>query len=587
MRYVLFRWTPTERAEEGAARAMAGRLGQGWRTLVDWRGVLLLAPEHEARAFELPNGRGAVLGEMWSGAELDMSTQEDSERSIADFARDRWGSYVALVIDKSHDVVRLLRSPDGAVPCFRTEREGVHIVFAEAADFIAMAPDVAPDLAFVAAFLVYPRVVLRRTGLCGVEEIAPGEAAMFTRTAARTEVFWAPMAHSRIETFAQGMCVVRSAAETVAGAFARRDGAILHRLSGGFDSTAVLGLLARAMPRERITCVNEYWPDAAEGDERPMARSVAGAMDVGLVELAMDPRRVDYDRTLSAPLTVKPTLSVLSFADVETARAYASFRADFLTSGRGGDHVFHRSRTPAIAADALRDGARGLITIALDTARLTRRSVWGVFQTMLWQGALRRPGLRLPRSQAASFLTEEFSRPDVMDHPWMELARAATPARAARLGHLRDALSYHDRSAATGRMLPTPLLLAQPVVDACLSVAPYVMTAGGADRALARAAFQDLTPPGVHGRTLKGETTRYFAAILQANLEWICDVLIDGELVRSGLVVRQRLERVLRADWRHDGAIADGLYSLVAAEAWLRNLAACKRRVSAYSAEAT
>ena len=581
MRYVIFRWTPTIRGEERTARALAASLGEGWRTLIDWRGVLFLVREDELDVVELPHGRGAVLGEIYSGSEADASIEEDSERSVASFAQQRWGSYIAVVIDRGHDVVRVLRSPDGAYPCFVTERDRVHIVFSEARDLVAMTPDVEPDLAFLAAFLTYPRVVLRRTALSGVEEVAPGEALVFTRTSSRIEPYWTPCSRTLVAGFEEGVRALRVSAETVASVVSQQDGQILHRLSGGFDSTAVLGLLTRTSAVERITCINEYWSDAPEGDERDIARLVAGQHGVRLIELGMDPSRVHYERTLSAPFGVKPTLSVLSFADAETQAAYAGVGASVLTSGRGGDHIFHRSRTAMIAADAVRDGRSDLMSIAVDAARLTRRSVWGVFQAMIAQGVLRMPIPQQPRSAAASLLQPTFANPDLADHPWIAGARTSPPARAMRIGHLRDALSYHDISASMGRMRAWPLLLSQPIVDACLRIAPYTMTHGGMDRSLARAAFADLIPPMVHARTQKGETTRYFAAVLASNRDWIADALVCGELANSGLVEPGKLESLARTDWRQDGLAADGLYSLIAVEVWLRALKACKRASAA------
>lgn len=581
MRYVVLRWTPTIGAEERTTRSLAARLGEGWRTLIDWRGVLVLVREQERDIVELPHGRGALLGQIYSGSQVDASIEEDSERSVASFAQQRWGSYIAIVIDRGHDVVRVLRSPDGAYSCFVTEYEGVHIVFSEARDLVAIMPDVEPDLAFLAAFLSYPRVVLRRTGLAGVDEVAPGEALVFTRTSRRIEPYWRPWRNSAIAAFEEGVRALRESAETVASVVSRQDGQVLHRLSGGFDSAAVLGLLGRALEPGRITCINEYWSDAPEGDEREIARLVAGQHGVRLIELGMNPSRVSYERTMSAPFGVKPTLSVLSFADAETQQAYAEAGASVLTSGRGGDHIFHRSRTPMIAVDALRDGRDDLLPIAVDVARLTRRSVWGVFQAMIAQGVLRMPTPPQPRSPAAAMLQPHLADPDLSDHPWISGARKLPPARAMRIGHLCDALSYHDTSASTGRMRPWPLLLSQPIVDACLRIAPYTMTQGGTDRSLARAAFADLIPPVVHARTLKGETTRYFAAVLAANRAWIADALIGGELANAGLVEPDRLASMARADWRQDGLAADGLYSLIAVEVWLRALRACKRASAA------
>ena len=69
------------------------------------------------------------------------------------------------------DVVRVLRDPSGARPCFISEIEGVRIFFSDAEDFLRLAPDTRADLGFLRAFLRYPPYLGRRTGLEGVEEV--------------------------------------------------------------------------------------------------------------------------------------------------------------------------------------------------------------------------------------------------------------------------------------------------------------------------------------------------------------------------------------------------------------------------------
>jgi asparagine synthase (glutamine-hydrolysing) len=130
-------------------------------------------------------------------------------------------------------------------------------------------------------------------------------------------------------------------------------------------------------------------------------------------------------------------------------------------------------------------------------------------------------------------------------------------------------------------------LLSQPIVEACLRIPPYVMTAGGKERALARAAFTDLVSPDVALRVTKGETTRYFAAVLAANEAWIRGILCGGRLVKSGVVDSDALQRALAGGWLQDGMAADGLYALIAAECWLRNLETARERAVAALAAAS
>ncbi|MCR6645821.1 MAG: asparagine synthase-related protein [Terricaulis sp.] len=141
-----------------------------------------------------------------------------------------------------------------------------------------------------------------------------------------------------------------------------------------------------------------------------------------------------------------------------------------------------------------------------------------------------------------------------------------------------QALSYFDEAALAGGARTHPLLLSQPIVEACLRIPPYVMVAGGKERALARAAFADLVPLDVVRRITKGETTRYFAAVLAANEAWIRDILCGGKLIENGVVDSTALQHALAGGWLQDGMAADGLYALIAAECWLRNLEKARER---------
>ncbi len=577
-----------DRASEESGRAMAARLGEQWTTLIDWRGVLLLSHQRTP-ASRLDHGRGVVLGEVYektNGALANFT--DDMAGNAKRLARQCWGAYVAVLVDRGHDVLHVLRDSTGAAPCYRAGGPDLAIFFSHAGDFVGMRPDgAAPDLDFVDAFLRHPKVASRRTGLQGVEEICPGEHVQIGRDHERRDRVWTPTEPPMPETptFETGARALRETTSLCVAARTMRAARVTHRLSGGFDSAVVLALVAQTRDPATITCVNEFWGEAAEGDERAQARLVAQRFGVTLIEMEMNPRRVRYERTLAAPLTVRPTLSALGHGDPETIQNYASHGGDVLTSGQGGDHVFHRSRTAAIAADALRDGVAGakLLQIALDTARLTRRSVWGVFEAMIEGGVLRMQP-RLPHANAAPGVLARDASSPLEPHPWMGAARKLSPARAMRIWHLLDAMSYHDPSALNQSMDCAPVLLSQPIIETCLAIAPYVMTADGRERALARAAFADLIPPEVLARATKGETTRYFAAILASNAAFIRDLLIDGELVDAGLVSRARLTERLTGDWRQDGLVADGIYALLSAEIWLRNL---KRDIAAAAAVAS
>lgn len=588
MSFFGFRWTPGEREQTRAARALAERLSVGATSLVDWRGLVLLHRGTQPVEI-LPHGMGFVFGERF-GREPDPSPPcQLCVDPTPTWIVERWGAYVAVLIDRGFDIVRILRDPSGARPCFFSEINGVRIFFSDAEEFVRLAPEARADLGFIRAFLRYPPHVGRRTGLEGVKELAPGECAIYPRQGLTIDAAWTPRRFARASKpldWREGKEALRSAADATVKAWGGSHRRIALRLSGGFDSSVMLGLLRRNTGAE-ITCVTEYWEGAPEGDERSYAQAVAAANRTELKEVHFDPTRVNYALCLSAPLTAKPTLTLLSLGNRDLSAFYEELGVSLVTSGQAGDHLFQRSRTPWLAADALCDGVRprALMKIALDTARLSGQPIWDVLATMIIGAARLKPLVR-PQSNVMGVLKlagDDAEAPQ--DHTWLAKLRWAPPARVLRIHQLLQALSYFDENALPGGARTQPLLLSQPIVETCLRIPPYVMTAGGKERALARAAFADLISLDVARRVTKGETTRYFAAVLDANAAWIRDILCGGKLVESGVIDSDALERALAGGWLQDGMAADGLYALIAAECWLRNLEAARERaVSALAA---
>lgn len=571
-RFVCLRWTPIDREGERQGRKLAQALGEGWSVLLDWRGVLVMTSD-ASEVVAIDRGRGFAFGQVYDREGATLSAGELSGDPEA-WANKYWGAFVAIVIDRGCDLVHILRDASGSLACFHADLDQVHVVFSDAEDIVRMAPDLQPDLGFLAAFLRYPKIVVRRTALAGVSEIWPGERVTFARTTLERHQFWAPETfHKRGGSFAHHIENVRRAAEFAVTARSKYLTRVAHRLSGGLDSAIVLGLAHKDAPHLDIICVNEFWEQAVESDERTFARETAERAGCTLIELNMDPDRIRYERALNAPLTAKPTLATLSFADPDIAAFFTSLDVEAILSGQGGDHIFHRTRSPLIAADALGDAQalRQVVRTTIDTARLCGRSVWDVAGAVL-ASLLTREAAPFANRDPLGVLSHDIEPADSADHAWLGRLKSWGPARRRRVWHLLDALAYHDRSVVTGIGRSLPLLLSQPIIEACLATPPYIMTDGGKERALARHAFSDLIPERVAERTMKGETTRYFATILANNRNWIRDVLLNGEAVHVGLVDGERMQAALNRDWRQDGMATGALYPLLAVEIWLRAL---------------
>jgi asparagine synthase (glutamine-hydrolysing) len=113
-------------------------------------------------------------------------------------------------------------------------------------------------------------------------------------------------------------------------------------------------------------------------------------------------------------------------------------------------------------------------------------------------------------------------------------------------------------------------LLSQPLVELCLRIPTYVHCSDGWDRRVERLAFADDIPQEIATRRSKGGQASFSNEVLAHNRSFVKELLLDGELVRNGIVVRPRLEQALRGK---SAALANGaarFSKLFNIEIWFR-----------------
>ncbi|MFN3463216.1 MAG: asparagine synthase-related protein [Terricaulis sp.] len=587
-RLVGFRWRPGHFEGRKAAEAHAARvLGRGnWRQVLSTRGFLLLAAETsgDVAALVLPNGMGFVVGALFTGEGSDYARVLDTdletcrawaETDGATLAQTCWGGYLAIVVDNARDRILIMREPMGGRPCFVREAlsDGVRILFTDFEDVAEWSPLQNIDEEFLRLFLAQPRIVHERTGIRGVREVLAGECYALGAEGDCASLFWRPPARRVELAAAEAKDLARDLRSHVLGAcraWTSLNRPILHRLSGGLDSSIALAALSKA--GGDIVCVNEWPRGYAEGDEREAARAVASKFAAKLVELEYEPREIDYRKLMEAPLSAKPSIATLSFADPhfhDLAEAGA-----LLTSGQGGDQVFYRSRAACTIADAVRDRLQPatIISLALDAARVSRRSVWpglaiGAQYGVLWPPRAYLRNLLIDAAGLSGPHAAIAAADAALEDPWVKDALARGPGEAMRALLISDLQYYHGPSLLNRSFIPAPVITSQPIVEFCCSIPTYRSFDGGRDRALARLAFANDLPASSVARQRKGDTTRFFGAVAAANGDFIIDALKGGELVKRGLFDAARLDAKSRR------AVLDFSNELVA-ELWLRQIKA-------------
>jgi asparagine synthase (glutamine-hydrolysing) len=157
-------------------------------------------------------------------------------------------------------------------------------------------------------------------------------------------------------------------------------------------------------------------------------------------------------------------------------------------------------------------------------------------------------------------------------HPDLQLAADLPIGKFHQVQYLINAVTYYDpylREAAPEIVNP---LLSQPLLELCLALPTWVLTHGGRGRALARRAFARELPREIATRQSKGGMEEHVTAILQRNLPLVRSLLLDGLLVRQGLLDRRKVEATLAGQLSVRDRSVGEIHHHVAIEAWLRQV---------------
>jgi asparagine synthase (glutamine-hydrolysing) len=169
-------------------------------------------------------------------------------------------------------------------------------------------------------------------------------------------------------------------------------------------------------------------------------------------------------------------------------------------------------------------------------------------------------------------LMQAARRNPEMIHPWFanRAARAAGPGIRWHALTVSAAPAFYPSLHAGSypeRVMP---LLSQPLVELCLRIPTYVLIQNGMDRATARRAFAPQLPPEIVKRRNKGRIDQHIRNVLDANLQFVRDMLLNGRLVKEGFLNRRNLELYLtRERSPADFQYAEILQEYMCVEAWL------------------
>lgn len=498
-----------------------------------------------------------------------------------------WGRYVAF-IEAGPSSFLVVRDPSGALPCFRMQHAGVQVVFSWLEDVLGRMPSVvlpSVDWECLAAHIASGELTGHPTSLSGVSQILPGEGIHLGTRDGAAGFLWSPSEQASLAPIAdpaQASEALREAVRRCVLAWASCYESILLRLSGGVDSLILACCLSEQDTRTRVICLNYHSP-GSDSDERPYARLAAARAQRELVEIERD-ASFRLEQVLDVARTPSPMNYLGRFGARTDAELAAAVGAPAVFTGAGGDQLFLEFAQWWPAADYLRlhGPDSGFMAAAMDAARLGKVSVWRAARLALGDRFRRRPP---PLHAARPWALATDAVWETMRHPRRFLHPAHADVSSLPIGKLMQVQQvthfggYYDpyqREAAPELVNP---LLSQPLIELVLRIPTYVLTLGGRGRGLARLAFAQDLPPEIVRRRSKGGLQEQITTILTRNLAFARQVLLDGELVRRGLIDRSRLERALAGGPGAVGRVGE-IHMYIGVEAWLQRWPASRRRKS-------
>lgn len=610
-RFISFIWNQESGAQTEVAsllsRCLVGRASP-WSAASRRPGLHVYCadvPLNGSRVFPLPIGRGVVLGTLFrrnveitdpTPAGLANVTEQDVDEIVDSAGKSLmsafWGRYVGFIADSGQHRKWVLRDPAGELPCYTTTFKDVVIAFSRLADCMDLGlPPFTVNWSHVARHVAYGAFDAPSTGLNEVQEIYPGECVEFVGDHTRRQFLWNPAEISRstvIEEPDRAAQAIRATVSHCVHSWASCYPGILHLISGGIDSSTVLACLASAPSRPRLVAANYFVPNGMS-DERQYARKMAQHAGCHFVELARDPSNIDFREILNIDPTVAPEIDLTILERSRLERQLAKDNgAVAVSTGNGGDGIFGSSARGQVALDYLHiHGANPhFARLLMQEAIFREVSIFRVIAKLAHDGLFRqRETWPNERTLVDDELLRTFGKVPTASYPWRSVVARMRPGAARLLLGFAGPKSFYDELASSSADAPEPMnpLFSQPLGELVLCIPSYVMNERGVDRGLVRRAFADKLPTEILRREWKDRPTNVGERQFVRNLAVMRELLLDGELVRRGILNRARLESALSGDplWGKTNSDPLEARNYFVVEVWLRTLSSRQQQRAA------
>lgn len=600
-------WNDTIAQQRETAQLIGARLQKlspAWRREHSSPGLQVFCTGNAielSRVHRLSDNAGVVIGTVFARnrdvlshephAPLNFGPTETSAIVRSDgrwLIENAWGDFVAFGHHGAEQKKWVLKDPTGYLPCLRTVFRDVTIVFSRIGDCLDLQLQrFTVNDAFLHMYLIAGGGLQELPPLKEVLAVRRGECVEFKRGAGpygTRKSYWEPLRFTDSERLLEepefAARAMRSTVQATVSSWVQAHPSMLLRLSGGLDSSIVAGCLGNAPGKSRFVAYT-YFAPSGRSDERPWARMAAQRAGCEHIEFAVAPAEMDLKMALSMEPSPEPSplLSFLQRTTVEqTFAANAGSTAVF--NGDGGDSGFCSDSIAYAVPEYLQNhGLRlGAFRLASQVALLTERSSWSVLINAMRRLSKGEQAMPRERILAASRLVkpeikETFRISTGLAHPWFKNERHVPWDKLRRLGMLVALPEYYNVSAPKDALVPEIVspLYSQPVTELLLRIPIYTHFHDGRDRGLARKAFAPDVPEPILRRLWKDRAPGFHDELLERQRGFLQETLLEGVLVKSGLLDRALLEQALSASPSKSQVYPGEVFRHLDTELWARH----------------
>ncbi|MFC4309382.1 asparagine synthase-related protein [Steroidobacter flavus] len=616
-RYLALAWNVDATEQCAAARILIDRLSarfKSWGRVEQKKGLWVLHPNFRQGSLEvlpLPDERGVLIGALFerrtdltddSAAPRFRPTIQQSEQIVASRGRwlmeHTWGNYVALLRDPVSNRAWVSKDPTGSLPCFSTTFQGVHVIFGNIADLV----DTQLFKFTINERYLQDRVlhggILDQPALNEVRTVYRGECVELDQRTAQPRAFhWHPLRFvdpsETIEDPTFAARAIRSTVRSCTRTLCSDHESVLHRLSGGLDSSIIAACLADVPARPRLACYTYFTP-GGRSDERPWARLAAGKYQLPHQEHSAIADQIPLPNVMNLPPLVEPTATMgyllRNTLEQQIAREH---QATAVFCGDGGDSGFCGDTFAYAVSEYLqRHGLRPrALRLASRVAALTEESTWTVMMKSLrrWR---RGAGMEHQRKTllSVSTLVDEALRASYADaasfpHPWLDHLQSVPWSLVRRLGALLATPEFYNVTPGIDAPEVLAPLYSQPAMELFLRIPVDVHFQGGHERGLARQAFAQDVPAEIIRRNWKDRAPGFIDRLVERHRSFLRELLLDGVLVEARLLNRKAVEEALSERVSKSPVYPGELLRHLDVEVWARTWRACasdaRRRATA------